>query len=71
MWLTGAWKISRVGRTGSDSVNDMTDEDWIAEHVAKAPPLSPSRRNRLALLLASDPAGDKLVTIKPAAHASR
>jgi hypothetical protein len=49
----------------------MTDEDWMAEQVAKAPPLSPSRRNRLALLLASDPAGDKLVAIEPAAHASR
>jgi hypothetical protein len=64
-------KIPRERHTGSDSVNDMTDEDWIAEQVAKAPPLSPSRRNRLALLLASDPSGDKLVTIEPAAHASR
>lgn len=49
----------------------MTEQEWIAQQVAQAPPLSASRRNRLALLLASEPAGDKLVMREPAASASR
>jgi hypothetical protein len=53
------------------SVRGVTDEEWIAEQVAQAPPLSASRRNRLALLLASDPAGDQLLTREPATLASR
>jgi hypothetical protein len=49
----------------------MTDAEWIAEQVAMAPPLSGSRRNRLALLLASEPTRDKLIARKPATPASR
>lgn len=55
----------------ASNVRAVTDEEWIAQQVAQAPPLSPSRRNRLALLLASDPAGDKLLTTEPATLASR
>lgn len=49
----------------------VTDAEWVAEQVAQAPPLSMSRRNRLALLLAGDPSGIELLTREPAALASR
>lgn len=49
----------------------MTEREWIAQQVAQAAPLSPSRRNRLALLLAGDPTRDKLVMRKPTTTASR
>lgn len=49
----------------------MTEKEWIAQQVAQAPPLSASRRNRLALLLASEPAGDKLIVRELATSASR
>ncbi len=48
----------------------MTEKEWIAQQVAQAPPLSASRRNRLALLLASEPTGHKLIMREPATSAS-
>jgi DNA-binding CsgD family transcriptional regulator len=37
----------------------MTDDEWVANILAKTPPMTPNQRNRLALILSGNNASEQ------------